>query len=126
MRTNLRKILFFVGTIWTVIVLFIVYKNIEFPFAFQFVIGWLVFLLLLFIKFIISAFFYIKKLKGSIIRKILFRFIISSFVIWGLTVLFIYITKGELRMTDKIISSIAISFGSTIGSLAFEKKNNAY
>lgn len=126
MWANIRKTLYFVCTIWTIIVLFIVYKNIEFPFAFQFVIGCFVFAMLLFIESIITVFSKIRKLKWSIIRKMLFKFIINSFIIWGATILLIYLTKGELRITDKIFSSIAISFGSTVGGLVLEKKENNY
>lgn len=126
MWANIRKTLLTVFVIWTGILLFIVYKNIEFSFVLQFIIGYSVFGLLLFIETVLSAFFNVRKLKWIIIKKMLFRFIINTFTIWGLTVLLIYLTKSELRIMDKLFSSLAISFGSTFGSLAFEKRNNDY
>ncbi|KMT22502.1 hypothetical protein CLCY_10c00470 [Clostridium cylindrosporum DSM 605] len=122
MWDNIRKTLYIIFAIYTAIILFIIYKNIEFPFSFQFILGYLVIILLLFIDLIITVFFSVRKLKSTIIRKMIFRFITSFFVIWSLTVLLVYLTKGELRITDKIFSSIAISFGSTFGSLLFENK----
>lgn len=124
MWANVRKTLLIVFAIYTAILLFIIYKNIEFPPVFQFTKGYLVITLVLFVDFIITVFFNIRKLKSTIIRKMIFKFIISFFVIWSLTVLLIYLTKGELRIMDKIFSSIAISFGSTFGSLLFEKKKS--
>ena len=124
MWSNIRKTLFIVFGICTAILLFIIYKNIEFPFAFQFGMGYLVIALVLFVDSIITVFFNMTRLKWTIVRKMIFKFIISFFVIWSLTVLLIYLTKGELRITNKIFSSIAISFGSTFGCLLFKKKKS--
>lgn len=124
MWANIRKTLLIVFGICTVIMLFIVYKNIEFPFVFQFGMSYLVIALVLSVDLTITVFFNIRKLKWTIARKMIFRFIISFFVIWSLTVLLIYLTKGELRITDKILSSVAISFGSTFGTLLFKKKKS--
>lgn len=122
MWDSVRKALFITFGIYTAILLFIIYKNVEIPFAFQVGRGYLVIVLVVLIDFIITIFFKITKLKWIIIRKMILRFIISFLVIWSLTVLFIYLTKGELRIADKLFSSIAISFGSTFGSLLFEKE----
>ncbi|WP_291569255.1 hypothetical protein [Clostridium sp. UBA4548] len=124
MWDNIRKALSVAFVIYTAILLFIIYKNIEIPFAFKFGKGYLVILLVLVVDFIITIFYKIIKLKWIIIRKMILRFSISFIVIWSLTVLLIYLTKGELRIADKLFSSIAISFGSTFGSLVFEKKKS--
>lgn len=123
MGITIRKIIYIVLIIWTVITLFIVYKHIEFPFVLQFVIGYVIFLLLTCLYFAITIFLSIRKLKLSTIRKMLLKFIIGSFAIWALNVLFIYLTKGELRIMDKIFGSIILSFGFTFGQLVFEKNN---
>ncbi len=123
MRTNMRKTISIIFTIWTVIVLFIVYKNVEFPFVFQFVIGYIAALLLACVCFIINIFFHIRKSKWSTIKKMLFKFIIGSFVIWALNVLLIYLTKGELIIMDKVFHSIVISFVISFGDLIFEKRS---
>ena len=122
MWAKIRITLLIVFGLCTAILLFIIYENIEFPFVFQFGMGCLAIALVLSVDLIIAIFFYFRKFKWIIVRKMIFRFIISSFVIWSLTVLLIYLTKGELKITDKIPSSIAISFGSTFGTLLFEKK----
>jgi hypothetical protein len=124
MRANIKKFIYIALIIWTVIVVFIVYKNIEFSFVFQFVVGYVIFLLLTCLYFTITIFLNIRKLKWSTIRKMLLKFIIGSFAIWALNVLFIYLTKGELRIMDKIFGSIILSFGLTFGELIFKKKNS--
>jgi len=108
--------------IWTVIVLFIVYRNIEFPFVFQFVVSYVIFLMLSFLYFLIIIFLNIRKSKWSTIRKMILKFIIGSFVIFALKVLFIYLTKGELRISDNIFGTIVLSFGLTFGEMMFEKR----
>jgi hypothetical protein len=63
MWANIRKTLLIAFVICTAILLFIIYKNIEFPFVFQFGMGYLVIALILFVDFIITVFFNIIKLK---------------------------------------------------------------
>lgn len=48
----------------------------------------------------------------------------GSILLWLATVLFIYLTKGEINLVDRILSSISISFGITFGELMFEKQGN--
>lgn len=124
MWTTIKRIIYIALIIWTIIVLFIVYRNIEFPFVFQFVVGYVIFLMLTFLYFLITIFLNIRKSKWSTIRKMILKFIIGSFAIWILNVLFIYLTKGELIIMDKFFGSIILSFGLTFGELIFEKKNS--
>lgn len=126
MWTTKRKIIlvYFALIIWTAIILFIVYRNIEFPFVFQFVVSYVIFLMLVFLYFLITIFLNIRKSKWSTIRKLILKFIIGAIIIWALNVLLIYITKGELRITDKVFGSIVLSFGLTFGEMIFEKKNS--
>lgn len=124
MWDNIKKYMYIVLIIWTVMVLFIVYKNIEFPFVFQFVMGYVILLVLVGLYFIITAFLNIRKSKWSTIKKVFIKFIIGSFTLWFLNILFIYLIKGELRITDKIVNSIILSFVFTFGELGIEKNSD--
>lgn len=124
MWRSIRKIINIVLIIWTIPVLFVVYRNIEFPYVFEFVLSYVLFLLLIFLYYIITIFLLIRKSKWSTTRKILLNFIIGFFSIWALNVLLIYLTKGELRIMDKIFSSALFSFFLSFSELIFEKKSN--
>lgn len=121
MWDNIKKCMYIVFIIWTVMVLFIVYKNIEFPFILQFLVGYVICLLLVGLYFIVTAFLNIRKSKWSTIKKVFIKFIIGSFTLWFLNILFIYLIKGELRITDRIVNSIILSFLFTFGELGVEK-----
>lgn len=123
MRTTITRITCIALIIWTAIVLYIVYKNVEFPFILQFVVSYLVFGFIAVLYLIISVFLNMRKLKCSTIRKMMLKLIIRAFGIWAFTVLFIYLIKGELRITDKIFSSIAVSFALTYGELLHRINN---
>ncbi|WP_186430395.1 hypothetical protein [Clostridium sp. BSD9I1] len=124
MWDNIKKCMYIVFIIWTVMVLFIVYKNIEFPFILQFVVGYVICLLLVGLYFIVTAFLNIRKSKWSTIKKVFIKFIIGSFTLWFLNILFIYLIKGELRITDRIVNSIILSFVFTFGELGVEKNSD--
>lgn len=124
MWDNIKKCMYIVFIIWTIMVLFIVYKNIEFPFILQFVVGYVICLLLVGLYFIVTAFLNIRKSKWSTIKKVFIKFIIGSFTLWFLNILFIYLIKGELRITDRIVNSIILSFVFTFGELGVEKNSD--
>ncbi|KGK90145.1 hypothetical protein DP68_01615 [Clostridium sp. HMP27] len=124
MWDNIKKCMYIVFIIWTVMVLFIVYKNIEFPFILQFLVGYVICLLLVGLYFIVTAFLNIRKSKWSTIKKVFIKFIIGSFTLWFLNILFIYLIKGELRITDRIVNSIILSFLFTFGELGVEKNSD--
>lgn len=124
MWDNIKKCMYIVFIIWTVMVLFIVYKNIEFPFILQVVVGYVICLLLVGLYFIVTAFLNIRKSKWSTIKKVFIKFIIGSFTLWFLNILFIYLIKGELRITDRIVNSIILSFVFTFGELGVEKNSD--
>lgn len=123
MWSNRTKIIYSTLIIWTVIVLFIVYRNIEFPFVFQFVIGYVIFLMIALVYFFIIIFSNMRKLKWSTIRKMMLRLIICFFIIWALNVLVIYLMKGELRIAYSILNAIVFSFGLTFGEMMFNKSS---
>lgn len=117
------KIIYSTFIIWTIIVLFIVYRNIEFPFAFQFIIGYVIFLMLVLLHCLINIFLNMRKSKWSTIRKKILTFIMGALIILALNVLFIYLVKGELRITYTILNAIVFSFALTFGEMMFKKRN---
>ncbi|GKU25168.1 hypothetical protein [Clostridium folliculivorans] len=125
MRDNIKKILYIILLIWTVIALFIVYKKVEFPFVYEFVVSYVICLLLVGLYSLITILLNMRKLNWRTMRKILIKFIIISFAFWACNVLFTYLTKGELILVNKILSSIIASFGLTFGELIFFKKDIA-
>jgi len=123
MWNNIKKVMNIVLIMWTIIVLFIVYRNIEFPFVFEFILAYVVTLLLTFLYIIITIFLFIRKSKWSTIRKMLLNFIIGFFAILALKFLFIYLTKGEFRMMEQLINATILSFFFSFGGSIFEEKN---
>ncbi|MPN02913.1 hypothetical protein SDC9_150134 [bioreactor metagenome] len=117
------KIIYSTFIIWTIMVLFIVYRNIEFPFAFQFIIGYVIFLMLVSLHCLINIFLNMRKSKWSTIRKKISTFIMGALIILALNVLFIYLVKGELRITYTILNAIVFSFALTFGEMMFKKRN---
>lgn len=117
------KIIYSTFIIWTIMVLFIVYRNIEFPFAFQFIIGYVIVLMLVSLHCLINIFLNMRKSKWGTIRKKISTFIMGALIILALNVLFIYLVKGELRITYTILNAIVFSFALTFGEMMFKKRN---
>jgi hypothetical protein len=124
MRDDIKKIIYIAVSIWTVLVLFIIYKKVDFPFVYEFVISYVICLLLVGLYSIISIFLNMRKLNWHTTRKILIRFIIVFFAFWTCNILFTYFTKGELILVNKILSSMIASFGLTFGELIFLQKDD--
>ncbi|GFP76316.1 hypothetical protein [Clostridium fungisolvens] len=118
----IKKIIYIILIIWTVIVLFIAYNKIEFTFMLQFFSSYVIFLMLSGLYFIINIFLNMKKLNWGTMKKMMLKFIITAFAFWACNVLFIYFTKGELILVNKIWGAILASFGLTFGELIFFKK----
>lgn len=123
MRSNIKKAINTALVIWTVIVLFIVYRNLEFPFVFQFVVGYVICSILTALYILITIFMNIRKEKWNTIRMVIPKFIIIYFVIWVLNILITFLKTGELKITDKIFISVILAFCLTFGELTYEKKN---
>lgn len=122
MWSNIKKAIYAAMLIWTVIVLFIVYKNIKFPFVLQFVLGYVICLILTALYFLITISLSIRKANWATIKKILPKFIITCFVTYGLNALIIFFKTGEFKITDKIFISVLFAFCLTFGELAYENK----
>lgn len=65
---------------------------------------------------VISLSINIRRLKWKSIIKLLIKWVLGFRII---TVLFICLIKGELRLTDKISNSVCIAFGSVFSGLMF-------
>ena len=110
--------------ICTIAIMIIIFKDIDNTFVGKFAYFYLILLFLFIIYSIIAISLNIKRLKWKRISKLLFRWTIWSLGLWSSTVILIYFTKGELRLTDKIISSICIAFGSVFGGLIFGSRDD--
>lgn len=110
--------------ICTIAIMIIIFKDIDNTFTLKFVYFYCVLAFLTIIYSIIALSINIKRLKRKRIIKLLFRWAIWSLGLWISTVLFIYLTKGEFRLTDKIFSSIGIAFGSVFGGLIFGSRDD--
>lgn len=119
-----RKIILIIGFIYTIPVLAIVYMKLDGYFFYKFILVYLVVLLLVGIVFIITLFSNIRKSKLKTILKLLLKFVVISFITWVLGVLFFYITKGELRLTDYISNCTMIGFILSFGPMLYEKQEN--
>lgn len=92
----------------TIIIMIMLFKHIDNDFTLKFVKLYLVLLYLFIIYSIIAISIKIRSLKWKKLSKLLFRWSIWSIALWTSTVIFIYLAKGELRLTDKIFSQLLL------------------
>jgi len=118
------KVIAAVFLICTIALMIIAFKNIDNTFTLMFVNFYFVLLFLFVIYSIIAISVNIKRLKWKRISKLFYTWAIWSVGLWVLTVVLIYLTKGELRLTDRIFSSIRIAFGGVFGGLIFGGNDN--
>lgn len=90
---SLNVILFAVFVVWTTITVFIVYKDIDTPLATPFVIGYVIYLLLYALSFIVLILINIRRLSWAEIRKKLFVFIAWFISLSGLFFLLNYLFR---------------------------------
>jgi hypothetical protein len=105
--------------ICTIVLMIMAFKDIDTIFTLKLAKYYIALLFLFVIYSIIAISINFRRLKLRKISKLLFRLARWSLGLWISTVLLIYLTKGELRLTDKIFSSISIAFGSVFGGLIF-------
>jgi hypothetical protein len=105
--------------ICTIVLMIMAFKDIDTIFTLKLAKYYIALLFLFVIYSIIAISINFRGLKLRKISKLLFRWALWSLGLWISTVLLIYLTKGELRLTDKIFSSISIAFGSVFGGLIF-------
>ncbi len=110
--------------ICTIAIMIIVFKDIDNSFTLKFAYFYCVVAFLFIIYSIIALSINIKRLKWKRISKLLFRWAIWSLGLWISAVLYIYLTKGELRLTYKLFSSISIAFGGVFGGVILGFRDN--
>lgn len=120
-----KNILFYVYTLFitgTVIILFIVYKEINNSFSYRFVIGYLIVLLLTLLYTLIVTVINVRKLSWSEIRKRLFSFVIIYLISSGLNLIIKYFLKPDWDYVKVFTLSIGYSIGYAFFDLVFFKK----
>lgn len=117
------KILYILFGIGTILVLVIVYKDIDSKFAFKFAVGYLFFalFLLLYVPFI--TFLNLRKLKWIEIRKRLIKFI-TLFILFGtLNYGFDYVFKPTgIDLFREFSTALGLAFGISFIDVTFLKK----
>lgn len=109
----------------TIITLFIVYKDIDTFLSFQFIIGYVIFLILLFIYFIITSLINISKLRWLDKRKRLFRFMLTFTVLSGANFIYYYFFKQtDIDFYDIFPVPLGLSLGISFFDLAFMRKKS--
>ena len=120
--TIIGRVISFIFLIFTLAILIMIFKGTDYNYVF--VIFYIALLCLFLLYSLIAITINIKKLKWKKTSKLLLRWLIWSLSLWIFGVIFIYLTKGELRLTDKIFNSISIAAGSVFGGLVFGSDNN--
>ena len=116
------KILRLVLLISTIIVGFIVYKDIGNKVAIGFVIGYVIFILLFLFYLIIIAIFKLRKLKGRVIRKRLIKFSIYFITVLALSYILNYFFRPEkAEILRSIGTAFGVAFGIAFGDIVFSK-----
>lgn len=120
--TRTFYILFVIATI---ISLFIVYKDIDHPFVFRFLVGYLLFTFFLCVYIPLVTTFNLKDLKWVEIRKRIIKFAIIFIVVSILSYTLQYIYKPlELNLFEVFSKGIGLAFGITFADIIlFPEKN---
>lgn len=121
---NINYVIYALFIIGTIITLVVIYKNIDTPLTFKFVIGYVFFILISFLYFVSVTILRMKNLKCLEIRKRLFNFIVWFIAFYTfnfiLRLAFNYPSKG-------ILGDISVALGMSIGiaffDLVFSNKN---
>lgn len=119
--TNIVYALFIVSTI---IMIFIVYKNIDNYLSFKFVVGYVIFILLYLGYLTFVTIKNMRILKWLDIRKRLIKSIISFVALYSLYFIFNYVFKHKIDFLSGVGSSLGLSVGTYFYDLAFLKKQD--
>ncbi|WP_374722900.1 hypothetical protein [Peribacillus tepidiphilus] len=125
MKRNISEyIIYTFFAVGTIIVLFIVNKNIDNTFSFYFIIAYVIFLLLSLLYFIVAIVINIRKLKWYDIRKRIYRFITLFILISATTYSLKYIFRpSEIDVFD-FGTPLGLAFGLSFFDLIFFKEKN--
>ena len=109
------RVIYSIFLICTLAICIIIFKGLNYNYIF--VIFYVAILYLSLLYSIIAIFVNIRKLKWNKTSKLLLRWLIWSLSLWIFGVIFIYLTKGEIRLIYKIFNAIGISAGGVFGGL---------
>ncbi|NBI05368.1 hypothetical protein [Senegalia massiliensis] len=114
------RILYILFGIYTSIVLFIVYKDIDSSFTFKFVVGYafFAFFMIIYVPFI--TFYNLRKFKWTEIKKRLIRFI-SFFILFGtINYGFSYLFRSsDINFYNIFFTALGLSFGISFIDITF-------
>ncbi|AOV09105.1 hypothetical protein BI350_05530 [Sporosarcina ureilytica] len=109
----------------TGITFYIVYRDIDNSFSFKFLVGYVIFLFLYLVYFIIATVINIRKLRWFDIGKRLYRFIASFVCLSGTSIIYYYFFKStEIDYYRVFSPALGISLGISFFDLAFSNKKN--
>ena len=126
MKKNiLTYLIYLLVVVGMIILFFIVYKDIDSSFSFAFIIGYIIFLFLTFLYFMIAIIINLRKSRWIEIRKRLYKFI-AYFVLFSV---FSYIAgyifkSSELDLLNKISIPLGLSLGIAFFDLVIFKDKN--
>ena len=119
--------LYTIFVVSTIITLFIVYKDIDNLFSYKFLIGYVIFLVLYLIYFIIATVINMRKLKWFDIRKRMYRFITSFVFLSGTSIIYYYFFKPAEIDYYRIFSiALGLSIGVAFFDLSFSLNEQQY
>lgn len=119
-KSSLIVLFYTIFAVSTIITLFIVYKDIDHVLAFQFVVGYAIFLVLSLIYFIIMTVINMRKLKWVHIRNRIYRFMAVFFISVGTTLMYQYFFKAaEIDFYKTFSIAFGVSLGISFFDLAF-------
>ena len=124
---NLISIMFYAFfVVSTIITLLIVYKDIDNAFSFNFLMGYIIFLILFLFYFIITIAVNMRKLRWVDLRKRIYKFIISFVLLSGTSIIFYYFFKSaEIDFYRIFSNTLGLSLGIAFFDLASSRKKNA-
>ena len=118
MKKNiLTYLIYLLVVVGMIILFFIVYKDIDSSFSFAFIIGYIIFLFLTFLYFMIAIIINLRKSRWIEIRKRLYKFI-AYFVLFSV---FSYIAGYIFKSSElDLLNIISIPLGLSLGIAFFD------
>lgn len=118
----LTKVIYSLFIMSTIIALIIVYKNIENPISTNFLLGYVLFAVLMVIYIPIITIVNAKKFKWKQIRKRIVKFVSLLILFTAVNYCFDYIVRPtEIDLLKNASTSLGISFGISFFDIVFSK-----
>lgn len=121
--SKFTSIMYILFSIYTLIVLFASYNNINNKFIVKLAIGYVFFVLIFIIYVGVIFILKIRKLKLTKVRERLIRFLITFIGIWVVNIIFNYLIKNEVNILNRIYIPLSLSFGINFLDLLWENAN---